>query len=81
MPTSVIVEPGTRETFTPGELTDAYKRFMKYGPRYLDAESGIEGSVYGFGTRTVVVYEEPESGVVVLTQPRRRGLLRSWTSA
>jgi hypothetical protein len=72
----VIVEPGTRETFTPRELTDAYERFMEHGPRYLDARSGIEGSVYRFDTRVLVVYEEPETGVVVLTQPRRRLVLR-----
>jgi hypothetical protein len=76
MPTSVIVEPSTRETFTPRELTDAYKRFMKHGPQYLDAESGIEGSAYRFGTRVLIVYEEPETGVVVLIHPpRRRGIL------
>jgi hypothetical protein len=77
MPTSVVVEPGTRETFTPRELTDAYEKFMKHGPRYLDAQSGIEGSAYRFDTRVLVVYEEPETGVVVLTQPRRRGILRN----
>ena len=69
MSTGVIIEPRTRETFTPRELTDAYKRFMKHGPRYLDAESGIEGSVYRFGTRVLVVYEEPETGLVVLIHP------------
>jgi hypothetical protein len=69
MPIAVIVEPSTRETFTPRELADAYKKFMKYGPRYLDAESGMEGSVYRFGTRVLVVYEEPETGVVVLIHP------------
>jgi hypothetical protein len=69
MPIAVIVEPSTRETFTPRELADAYKKFMKHGPRYLDAESGIEGSVYRFGTRVLVVYEVPETGVVVLIHP------------
>jgi hypothetical protein len=69
MPTGVIVEPGARETFAPRELTDAYKEFMKHGPRYLEAESGIEGSVYRFGRRVLVVYEEPETGLVVLSHP------------
>jgi hypothetical protein len=69
MLTGVIVGPGTRETFTPRELTDAYKKFVKRGPRYLDAESGIEGSVYRFGVRVLVVYEEPETGLVVLIHP------------
>ncbi len=69
MPTGVIVGRGTRETFTPRELTDAYKKFMKHGPLYLDAKSGIEGSVYRFGTRVLVVYEEPETGLVVLNHP------------
>ena len=69
MSTGVIIEPRTRETFTPRELTDAYKKFMKHGPRYLDAESGIEGSVYRFGMRVLVVYEEPETGLVILIHP------------
>jgi hypothetical protein len=73
MPIGVIVEPGTRETFTPRELVDAYEKFMKHGPRYLDAQSGIGGSAYRFDTRLLLVYEEPESGLVVLTQPRTAG--------
>ena len=87
MPTGVIVGPSARETFTPREITDAYKKFTKHGPRYLDAESGIEGSVYRFGTRVLVVYEEPETGLVVLYSPnvveglfseaRINGVLRS----
>jgi hypothetical protein len=66
MPIGVIVEPSTRETFMTRELADAYKEFLASGPRYLDAQSGIEGSVYRFGTRVLVVYEEPETGLVVL---------------
>jgi hypothetical protein len=69
MPTGVIVQPGAREMFTPRELTDAYKEFTKHGPRYLEAEGGIEGSVHRFGTRVLVVYEEPESGLVILSHP------------
>jgi hypothetical protein len=69
MPISVIVEPSTRETFTPRELADAYEEVMKHGPRYLDAESGIEGSVYRFGMRVLILYEEPETGVMVFCSP------------
>jgi hypothetical protein len=65
----VLVLHGARRTFTPGELAAAYEDFVASGPRYLDAESGIEGSVYRFGTRALVVYEEPETGMVVLVRP------------
>jgi len=66
---AVIVEPSTRETFSPGELADAYEKFMNHGPQYLDAQTGIEGSVYRFGARVLVVYEEIEPRVVVLIHP------------
>jgi hypothetical protein len=69
MPIAVIVEPSTRETFSPGELADAYEKFMNHGPQYLDTETGIEGSVYRFGARVLVVYEEIEPRVVVLIHP------------
>ncbi len=72
MPTGVIVEPSTSETFAPGELADAYKKFMEHGSQYLDAESGIEVSVYRFGMRVLVVYEEIGAGLVVLTHPTCR---------
>jgi hypothetical protein len=65
----LLVEPSTRETFMPRELADAYEKFLASGPRYLDAQTGIEGSVYRFGTRVLVVYEEPETGLVVLIHP------------
>jgi hypothetical protein len=68
MPIGVIVEPSTRETFMPRELAEAYKKFLASGPRYLDAQSGIEGSVYRLGTRVLVVYEVTETGLVVLVQ-------------
>jgi hypothetical protein len=64
-----LVEPSTRETFMPRELAEAYKKFLASEPRYLDAQSGIEGAVYRFGTRVLVVYEEPETGLVVLIHP------------
>jgi hypothetical protein len=69
MPIGVIVEPSIRETFTLRELVEAYKKFLEHGPQYLDAESGIEGSVYRFGTRVLVIYEEPETEVIVLIHP------------
>ena len=68
IPIGAIVDPSTRETFTPRELVDAYEEFLASGPRYLDAQSGIEGSVYRLGTRVLVVYEVPETGLVVLVQ-------------
>ena len=68
-PTGVIVEPSTSETFAPRELAYAYKKFMEHGSQYLDAEGGIEVSVYRFGMRVLVVYEEPGAGLVVFTHP------------
>ena len=65
----VLVEPSAREAFTPRELTDAYKDFEKRGPQYLDAETGIKASAYRFGDRVLLVYEEAETGVVVLMHP------------
>jgi hypothetical protein len=65
----VIVEPSAREAFTPRELTDAYKDFEKRGPQYLDAETGIKASAYRFGERVLLIYEEVETGVVVLMHP------------
>ena len=66
---SVVVEPSARETFTPRELTDAYKEFHKREPQYLDAETGIKAAAYRFGERVLLVYEESEAGVVVLIPP------------
>ena len=65
----VVVQPSARETFSPGELTAAYEDFVRSGPRYLDAETGIEASAYRFGTRVLVVYEEHETGVTILIHP------------
>jgi hypothetical protein len=66
---SVVVTPSARETFTPRELTDAYKIFKDRGPQYVNAETGLMASVYWFGTRVLLVYEESEAGVVVLIYP------------
>jgi hypothetical protein len=65
----VVVQPSASERFSPGELTAAYEDFVRSGARYLDAESGIEGSAYRFGTRVLVVYEEAETGVTILIHP------------
>ena len=66
---SVVVTPSARETFTPRELTAAYKQFEERGAQYLDAESGIRASACRFGERVLLVYEESETGVVVLIHP------------
>jgi hypothetical protein len=60
---SVVVTPSARETFTPRELTDAYKHFKDRGPQYLSDESGQRASVYRFGERVLLAYEESETGV------------------
>jgi hypothetical protein len=67
---SVVATPSARERFTPGELTDAYEQFKERGPQYVDAESGLRAAAYRFGERVLLVYEESETGVVVLTHPR-----------
>ena len=66
---SVVVTPSARETFTPRELTDAYEQFKERGPQYRSAETGLGAAAYWFGTCVLVVYEEPETEVVVLTHP------------
>jgi len=66
---SVVVTPSARETFTPGELTDAYKQFVERGPQHVDAESGLGAAAHLLGERVLVVYEEPETGVVILIHP------------
>jgi hypothetical protein len=66
---SVVVLPSARETFSPCELASAYKDFLERGPQYLDAETGIRASAYRFGERVLLVYEESETGLVVLIRP------------
>ena len=66
----VVVEPSARETFTPCELAAAYKEFTEHGPQHQGAETGRSVSAYRFGERVLLVYEESETGVVVLTHPR-----------
>jgi hypothetical protein len=66
---SVVVTPSARETFTPCELTDAYKVFKERGPQHQGAETGLGASAYRFGGRVLLVYEESETGLVVLIHP------------
>ena len=56
-------------TVHPRELVAAYKQFEKLGPQHLDAESGIKAAAYRFGERVLIVYEESETGVVILIHP------------
>jgi hypothetical protein len=66
---SVVVQPSARETFTPRELATAYRDFTESSPKYVNAESGLKASAYQFGTRVLITYEEPETGVVLLVHP------------
>jgi hypothetical protein len=66
---SVVVSSSARETFTPRELADAYKHFEVIGPQYVDAETGLSASAHRFGERVLLVYEESETGLVVLIHP------------
>jgi hypothetical protein len=66
---SIVVMLSARETFTPRELTDAYKQFEERGAQSLDAETGLRVAAYRFDERALLVYEEAETGVVVLMHP------------
>jgi hypothetical protein len=68
---SVVVTPSAREAFTPCEftpceITTAYKQFEERGPQYVSAETGLRAAAYRFDERELLVYEESETGVVVL---------------
>jgi hypothetical protein len=63
---NLVVHPSASETFTPREITTAYKQFEERGPQCVDAETGIRAAAYRFGERVLLVYEESETGVVVL---------------
>jgi hypothetical protein len=68
--TSVVVQTSAREAFTSRELAaDAYKDLEKQGPRYLDAETGVKAAAYRYGERGLIVYEDSEAGVVILSHP------------
>jgi hypothetical protein len=66
---SFILTPSARETFTPRELADAYKRFNERGQQCVNAETGLRREAYWFGTRVLLVYEDSEMGVVVFIHP------------
>ena len=66
---NVVVDRSARETFTPREITTAYKHFEECGPQYVDAETGLRAAAYRFGDRVLLVYEESETGVVILIHP------------
>jgi len=55
--------------FTPRELGAAFKEFIEHGAQYLDAETGLSASAYRFGERVLLVYEESETGLVLLIHP------------
>ena len=63
---SVVFTPSAREMFTPRELVAAYKEFTEHGGQQQDAESGVKAAAYCFGERVLLVYEESETGLVVL---------------
>jgi hypothetical protein len=66
---SVVVDLSAREMFTPCELIAAYKEFTERGAQCLSVETGLSASAYCFGERVLLVYEEPKTGLVVLTHP------------
>ena len=67
--TSLVVLPGAREAFTPRELVGAYKDFLVGEPQYHDADTGIKVSAYRYDGRVLFVYEESETGSIVLIHP------------
>jgi len=66
---NLVVKPSARERFTPRELIAAYEDFLGNEPQYLDAETGIKATAHLFGAGVLLVYEEPETHVVVLIHP------------
>lgn len=78
----MVVQPSAREKFTSRELIAAYEDFVRDEPRYVDAVTGMKAATYRFGMRVLLVYEESETGLIVLLhQPFRRGILRSLWAA
>jgi hypothetical protein len=66
---SVVVKPSASEAFTPHELAATYEEFIRRDPQYVSSETGVRASAYHLGTRVLVAYEEPETGLVVLLSP------------
>jgi hypothetical protein len=67
--TGVVAQPSAREGFTARELVAACGDFLEDEARYRDAETGLKAAAYRFRARVLFVYEEPETGVVVLLRP------------
>jgi hypothetical protein len=75
---SLVVQPSARERFTSRELIAAYADVLRDGPQYVDAGTGLKTATYRFGMRVLFVYEESETGLVVLLHPPlRRSILRT----
>jgi hypothetical protein len=66
---SFVITPSAREMFAPRELVAAYKEYIKDGPQHQDGDSGVKAAAYCFGERVLLVYEESETGLVVLIHP------------
>jgi hypothetical protein len=55
----------------------AYEDFVRDESHYVDAGTGLRAATYRFGMRVLYVYEESETGLVVLLRPPfRRSILR-----
>ncbi len=63
---NVVTTPSARETFSSRELSAAYEDYTEHGPQYVNAQTGLKAAAYRFGSRVLIVCEEPESGVVLL---------------
>jgi len=55
--------------FTPRELRAAFQEFLKRGPQLQDGGTGVKAAAYCFGERVLLVYQESETGLVVLIHP------------
>ena len=66
---SLVVQPSAREKFTSRELIAAYEDFTRDEPQYVGAGTGLKAAAYQFGMRVLFVYEESETGLVVLLHP------------
>ena len=63
-----------RETFTPCELTDAYKQFKEHGPQYLSDETGLELQRTGLASAcSSFTRRLKRAWWSLFTQPRRKG--------
>ena len=75
---SLVVQPSARGRFTSRELIAAYEDFIRDEPHYVDAWTGLKAATYRYGMRVLFVYEESETGLIVLLHPPlRRSILRA----